>query len=95
MPAYVIIEVTILNPELIKQYQALAPATLAPFGGRYIARGGHNTTLEGGWEPQRMTLIEFPSVENAKAWWHSDAYSQARATRKDAATMRMVITEGL
>lgn len=95
MPAYVIIEVTILSPELIKQYQALAPATVAAFGGRYIARGGQNTTLEGGWEPQRITLIEFPTVENAKAWWHSEAYTQARALRKDAATMRMVITEGL
>lgn len=95
MPAYVIVEVTVHDPALIKQYQALSPAAIEAFGGRYIARGGQNTTLEGDWQPQRIVIIEFPDVQHANEWWHSDQYGEARAIRERAANTRMIITEGL
>ena len=42
------------------------PATLEPFGGRFLARGGKRESLEGDWWPQRVVLIEFPDFDAAK-----------------------------
>ena len=96
MAAYVIVDVEVLDPEAYTEYTRDVPATLEPFGGRFLVRGGAVTTLEGEWRPQRAVLIEFPSVEQAKAWHASPAYVAILPIgHKHARTNFMTVIEGV
>jgi uncharacterized protein (DUF1330 family) len=68
---------------------------VALYGGKYIARGGKNETLEGDWSPNRLVILEFPSVDQAKAWVNSPEYAPARAMRHKYANSKMVVVEGV
>lgn len=81
MKAYVIVEVSITDKIIYEEYKKLTPAAIAAFDGKFIVRGGRTESLEGDWHPERMVVVEFPSVEKAKAWWSSDQYSKAKAIR--------------
>lgn len=95
MAAYVIVDVVITDPENFIPYRDMAPATVAAYGGTYLARGGALTTLEGDWQPKRITVLQFPSVEQAKAWWDSPEYAEARALRQRTTETKMIIVEGV
>ena len=95
MAAFVIANVTIEDPVRYEDYKRLVPATLVPFGGRFVARGGHIEVLEGDWHPSRLVILEFPSVERARAWWNSSAYSEAKALRQATSTGTLLILEGV
>ena len=95
MSAYVVVEVEVLDPEQYETYQQLAPPSIAQYGGRYVARGGEVATLEGDWSPKRLVILEFPSVEQAKAWWHSAEYAEAKALRQATARTQMIVVAGL
>ena len=96
MAAYVIVDVEVLNPDAYTEYTRAVPATLEPFGGRFLVRGGATTTLEGEWRPQRAVLIEFPSVERAKAWHASPAYAAILPIRLEhARTNFLAVLEGV
>ena len=94
MSAYVIVEVAIHDPEEYKEYTKLTPATIAAFDGRFIVRGGQTESLEGDWQPQRIVVLEFPSVERAKEWWNSPEYEVAKAIRHRTAITKMIVAEG-
>ena len=64
-------------------------------GGCFLARGGTLAVLEGDWEPSRLVVIEFASIDAAQAWYDSDDYREARAVREGAGTWRMVIVNGI
>jgi uncharacterized protein (DUF1330 family) len=68
---------------------------VAAYGGRFLARGGEVTPLEGGWEPRRLVMLEFPSVEQAQAWLDSPEYAPARRLRELSAKSRMVVIDGV
>ena len=95
MSAYVIAEVEVTDPEKFEEYRKLVPATLEAFGGRYIVRGGAIGSLEGGWQPKRMVVIEFDDVERAKAWHDSELYAPARALREASTNTRMIVVDGV
>jgi uncharacterized protein (DUF1330 family) len=95
MPAYVVAEVKVTDPAKYESYKQLAPPAVAKYGGRYIARGGKTVTLEGDWKPERLVLLEFPSLAQAEAFYNSPEYGKARAARKGAASMRLLAVEGL
>lgn len=95
MTAYVIVDIEVTNPEGYAEYKNLAPAAVALYGGKYIARGGQTETLEGNWQPKRLVILEFPSFEQAKAWLHSPEYAPARARRHRYAKSNMVVIEGM
>ena len=69
MPAYVIVQVDVKDPGRYEDYKKLVPPSIEKYGGRFLVRGGKTHTMEGGWAPKRFVLVEFPSVEKAKAWW--------------------------
>ena len=94
MKAYVIVEVSITDQIIYEEYKKLTPATIAAYDGKFLVRGGRPETLEGDWQPERMVVVEFPSVERAKEWWSSDQYSKAKAIRQQAAHTKMLIVEG-
>jgi uncharacterized protein (DUF1330 family) len=95
MSAYVIVEIEVTDPAGYEEYKKLAPAAVALYGGKYIARGGKNETLEGVWQPNRLVILEFPSMEQAKAWVNSPEYAPARAMRHKYAKSKMVVVEGI
>lgn len=94
MKAYVIVEVSITDPIIYEEYKKLTPAAVAAFDGVFLVRGGRTEILEGDWQPERMVVIEFSSVERAKEWWNSDQYSKAKAIRQRSAHTKMIIVEG-
>ena len=94
MTAYVIVDIEIIDPEGYKKYVKLAPEAVKLYGGKYIARGGPNETLEGDWQAKRLVILEFPSTEQAKNWLNSPEYAPARALRHQYAQSNMVVVEG-
>lgn len=95
MKAYVIAIIDIRDPVRYADYVKLTPATIAPFGGKFIARGGRSEKLEGAMPANRIVVIEFPSYEQAKAWYDSEGYQVARAIRHSASTGSLVLVEGV
>lgn len=95
MKAYIIVDVHITNPTLYEEYRKLTPASLVPYDGKFIVRGGTTETLEGDWKPGRVVVLEFPSVEKAKAWWSSPGYAPAKAIRQSSSDTRMILVEGV
>ncbi len=90
-----ITEIEITDPVRYEEYRALVPASLAQYGGTFIARGGQVQTLEGDWSPQRLVVTEWPSVERALEWYHSEEYREAKAIRQQASTGKMIVVEGM
>jgi uncharacterized protein (DUF1330 family) len=96
MAAFVIVDVEVLEPAPYREYTSAVPATLAPFGGRFIVRGGAYETIEGEWRPQRIVIIEFPSVEQARAWYASPEYQAILPIRlRHARTNFLTVVEGV
>jgi uncharacterized protein (DUF1330 family) len=92
--AYVVVEVDVKDPERYADYRSMVPASLALYGGKYIIRGGQVENLEGDWEPQRFVMLQFDSVEQAKRWWDSEEYREARDLRQATSDTKMIVVEG-
>jgi uncharacterized protein (DUF1330 family) len=95
MAAYVVVEVEVQDKDRYETYKRMVPPSLTAYGGRFIARGGEVETLEGEWSPTRLVILEFPSVEQAKAWWSSEEYAEAKALRQATAQSRMIVVAGV
>ncbi len=95
MPAYVIADVEVTDPELFAEYRGLVEPIVNAFGGRYIARGGETLLVEGDRSPNRTVIIEFPSMERAKAWHDSDEYAPVMDMRFRSANSHVIIVEGV
>lgn len=95
MPAYVINDMEVTDPELLEEYKKLSPPTVARYGGRFLARGGSIETLEGTWTPQRLVILEFPTLQQAKAWIDSDDYAPAKRLRQKSARSKLIVVDGI
>ena len=94
MPAYMIARIKVTDPEQYKKYIALTPGILANFGGKFIARGGETTTLEGPEETTRVVIVEFPSLEKISEFYNSAEYQEAIKIRDGAAEVSLVGVAG-
>ena len=94
MKAYVIVDVKIHDHSRYEGYKKLTPASLVPFDGKFVVRGGTTETLEGDWQPGRIVVLGFPSMAKAKSWWSSAGYAPAKAIRQAASHTRMIAVEG-
>jgi uncharacterized protein (DUF1330 family) len=95
MAAYLIVYMTVSNPEQLKKYQAVTPAAVAKYDGRFIVRGGPKVTVEGPDEHRRIVVVEFPTFKRAQEFWDSPDYRAATELRKGAATFSAVIVDGV
>ena len=95
MAAYVIAEVNVTDPGLYDEYRKLVPATIEKYGGRFAVRGGAVESKEGGWAPERLVVLKFPSMEQARRWYHSPEYAPALAIRLKAAKAKLILVEGV
>ena len=95
MPAYVIYQGEVLDPDRYEQYKPAAAESITAAGGRYLVRGGDVQVLEGEPPAGRTVVLEFPTVDDAVQWYQGEAYTQARALREGAARARMYVVAGL
>jgi uncharacterized protein (DUF1330 family) len=95
MAAYMIVDIEVIDPGKYERYKELAPPSIAQYGGRYLARGGKTETMEGSWSPKRLVILEFPSMDRARAWWASKEYAEAKALRQACAKTGMLLLEGM
>jgi uncharacterized protein (DUF1330 family) len=95
MRAFVVSQQNLHDPDRIARYRETVTATLEPFGGRFAARGGATSVLEGEWPYERTVIIEFPSREAAEQWYRSEAYQQILPLRLESSTGNLVILDGV
>jgi uncharacterized protein (DUF1330 family) len=95
VPAYVIVETDVTDPEQYEKYKAASPGAIEASGGRFLVRGGELGVLEGDWHPSRLVVLEFKDLAAAKLWYRSEVYQEAKKLREGAAHLRMVAVQGL
>ena len=95
MAAYLIALVDVKDPEAYRACVARSPAVIAKYDGRFLARGGQSVSLEGDAVAGRIVLIEFPSLEHAKAFYDSPEYQEAKLLREGAAVGRFFAVQGV
>lgn len=94
MAAYLIGAIGITDPENYAKYSAGVPDTVAAYGGKYLIRGAQGEVAEGTWAPQRLVVLEFESMERAKAWYNSPEYAGLKKLRQSASTGNLIFVEG-
>ena len=92
---YIVVQADITDPTQYAEYAKLTPDIIAKYGGRFLARGGRTTTLEGPAAKGRVVVIEFPSFDAAQQFYASPEYTAARKVREGAAAAQFVLVEGL
>ena len=95
MPAYLIYDAVVTDPQKYEHYKTLSPGAIAAYDGKFVVRGGKHESVEGDWKPNRMVMIEFPTYERAQEFWNSPEYKTARKARQGAALAKAVIVQGL
>ncbi len=93
--AFIVANVTITNPVQYEQYKQWSSAAIVAHGAEVCVRGGKVEILEGDWQPDRLVILKFPSLEAAHRFNDSPEYAKARAARTGAAIMRMILVEGI
>jgi uncharacterized protein (DUF1330 family) len=94
MPVYLIIEITVIDPEVYAEYVDQVPAVVERYGGRYLVRGGGVTPLSGDWHPERIIVVEFDGIEQIQDFLNSPEYQALVPLRQQSTTSRSVIVEG-
>lgn len=95
MPAYIIADVTTTDQATMDEYRKQVPATVAKYGGRFLVRGGAHETVEGTWKPNRLVIIEFPSLARAKEWYDCAEYKGPKDLRIKAGRTNLVMVDGV
>ena len=95
MAGYVIADIEVTDATLFEEYRKQVPATVQKYGGKFLARGGAVQSLEGGWQPKRLVVLEFPSVEQARRWYDGEEYRAPKALRMKASRGKVIIVEGV
>lgn len=95
MTAFVLVEIDVTDPELYEEVKQRTPPIVALYGGRYLARGGYTEVLHGDWKPDRLVLLTFDNLEQAKAWESSPEYTAVKQLRDRCARVNMVMVDGV
>jgi len=94
MPAYIVAGIEITDPELFQRYGQEVVSTVKRYGGTYVIRAGQPERLEGTWGAKRVSILEFPSAEQARAWYGSPEYSAIIGFRQGAAKTDLTLVHG-
>jgi uncharacterized protein (DUF1330 family) len=98
MPAYLIVQARVTDPERFGAYVGAVPALVARFGGCYRVLGGTTEVLEGAypaWPETKTVVSEWPSRQAALAFWHSPEYRQAVLLREGAGEFSIALVDGV
>ena len=91
--AYLVVDARSSDPERMAEYRRLAQIAVEHYGGRYLVRGAPYVTLEGSWQPERLVVLEFPSMDAAKTFYDSPEYLAARSARAGVSDFDIVLAE--
>jgi uncharacterized protein (DUF1330 family) len=96
MAAYILIDrLSVTDRERFDAYREPANAAVRSFRGRYVLpHGTHIVALEGNWKPNRIVLIEFDDAEQAKQWWDSPEYAEAKTIHQEATISNIILVTG-
>ena len=95
MPAYLIADTDVTDPERYEEYKRQVTPLVERFGGCYRSRGGKHEVLEGDFEPVRVVVLEFPDMQSLKAFYNSPEYAPVKAIRQATAMTRLIAVEGM
>ncbi|MDB5074506.1 MAG: hypothetical protein JWO42_685 [Chloroflexi bacterium] len=95
MAGYVVADLRVTDPAAFETYRRQVGATVELYGGRFLVRGGNPLSLEGGWQPERFVIIEFETVDRARAWYDSPEYSSLLKLRQSASEGGVIIVDGV
>jgi uncharacterized protein (DUF1330 family) len=93
--AYALVEIEVTDPEAYARYREQVPEIIAAYGGKYLVRGGATETVEGAWQPKRLVILEFPSMERLREFYNAPEYAALKDLRLRTARSSMVFCEGL
>ena len=94
MAAYMIVDNEVTDPEGFREYQKRVGSTLESYGGTFLVRGEKYENLEGDWHLHQLIMLEFPSVEQARRWYQSDAYAPVKDIRLKTALTQVILVQG-
>lgn len=96
MPAYAIGRLRAENWSWLAEYGPVVADLVEQHGGRYLVRGGSPKQLEGEEPlPDAYVVLEFPSMQSARAWYDDPAYAPMIALRKPHCAVEFHLVEGL
>ena len=93
--AFLISDVSVRDADAFQTYRTRAAASIAEYGGKYLARGGDIERLEGVWTPRNIIVVQFPTVEQARAWYRSPEYAFALEVRDKALSRNLILVDGI
>jgi len=94
MSVYMVIDITVQDAETYAEYMERVPATVEKYGGRYVVRGGPVIPLTGNWNPERIIILEFQTVEQMRTWNSSPEYRELAPLRISSTKTRAIALEG-
>ena len=94
MPAYVIVDVDVLDEEAGLAYAHVAQKSILGYGGRFLVAGPLPKPVEGTWDSSRLVIIEFPDMNRIREWYDSAEYQRAREIREGKVSVKMLFVEG-
>ena len=95
MAAFVVVQESIENETVFNQYRAKAPATIEAYGGKFLARGGNLEVMEGKLPHERLVIIEFPTRQDAIAWYNSSEYQEILPMRLSSSKGIFALVDGV
>jgi uncharacterized protein (DUF1330 family) len=93
--AYVIFDVDIRDPARYQEFMNGVKPALEKAGAKYLARGGAHKVYEGDWQPRRIVLLEFPSVEAWEKFYYGPVYQGLKGIRDECSSARLVGVTGI
>ena len=85
---------SVSDPEGFTEYQGLAGATIAQYGGKFVVGSDKIEVGDGDWSPAGIVVIEFESMERLKQWYSSPEYSAAKPRRFQTADTGLIFVDG-
>ena len=95
MAAYMIANINVTDPTGFEEYRRLVGPTIEKYGGKYLVRGATPEVIEGSWDPKRLVVLEFESVERARQWHTSQEYSSVRLIGQKVSSSEVVFVQGV
>lgn len=95
MSAYLIADVEITDESLYAQFRERMTPTLEAYSGRFIARGGEIAVIDGSWNPKRLAIVAFDSMEQARSWLASPEFKELDDMRNSSSNINLVLVEGV
>ena len=95
MAAYLIVDISVRDEQTYAGYRTRVSDQIREYGGEYLVRGGKTERLEGDWNPKRLVVVRFESMEAARKWWGSEDYAELKAIRRASTDTNMIVVEGV